>query len=197
MFWYNATMQTPDTPPVARPLAVTYRPVDTILPDPRNARTHPKRQVEQIVVSIRTFGFTNPILIDPDGAVIAGHGRLLAAKAMALAEVPTIILEGLSDAQKRALRLADNKIALNAGWDLDILKLELAELAVLDVDLDLSVTGFSPGEIDVALAGTPDPDDEVIPPCRRLLVPSRAISGSWASTASDAVTGATSHSCMR
>lgn len=147
-----------------RPLAVTYRPVESLAPSPRNTRTHPKRQVEQIVVSIRTFGFTNPILIDPDGAVIAGHGRLLAAKAMALAEVPTIILEGLSDAQKRALRLADNKIALNAGWDLDILKLELAELAVLDVDLDLSVTGFSPGEIDVALAGTPDPDDEVIPP---------------------------------
>lgn len=156
-------MQTPDTPPAARPLIVTYRPVGTVLPDPRNARTHPKRQVDQIVASIREFGFTNPILIDPDGAVIAGHGRLLAAKAMALAEVPTIILEGLSDAQKRALRLADNKIALNAGWDLEILTLELAELAVLDVDLDLSVTGFSTGEIDVALTGAPDPDDEAIP----------------------------------
>lgn len=146
-----------------RPLTVTYRPVDTLVPNRSNARTHPKRQLEQIVVSIRTFGFTNPILIDPDGAVIAGHGRLLAAKAMALAEVPTIILEGLSDAQKRALRLADNKIALGAGWDVDLLKLELAELSSLDVGFDLSVTGFSTGEIDVALAGTTDPDDEVIP----------------------------------
>ena len=146
-----------------RPLAVTYRPVDTLVPSPRNARTHPKRQVDQIVASIGEFGFTNPILIDPDGAVIAGHGRLLAAKAMALAEVPTIILEGLDDAQKRALRLSDNKIALNAGWDTDLLKLELGELAVLDVDLDLSVTGFSTGEIDVVLKGSPDPDDEAIP----------------------------------
>ena len=93
-----------------RPLAVTYRPVDTLVPSPRNPRTHPKRQVEQIVASIREFGFTNPILIGPDGSVIAGHGRLLAARAMALAEVPSIVLEGLSDAQKRALRLADNKL---------------------------------------------------------------------------------------
>jgi DNA modification methylase len=147
----------------ARPLAVTYRPVDTLAPDPRNARTHPKRQIEQIVASIKEFGFTNPILIDPDGAVIAGHGRLLAAKAMALAEVPTITLEGLSEAQKRALRLADNKIALGAGWDLDLLKLELAELSTLDVGFDLSLTGFSSGEIDVALKGSPDPDDEAIP----------------------------------
>ena len=146
-----------------RPLAVIYRPVDTLVPSRRNARTHPKRQLDQIVASIREFGFTNPILIDPDGAVIAGHGRLLAAKAMALAEVPTIILEGLSETQKRALRLADNKIALGAGWDVDLLKLELAELSTLDVEFDLSVTGFSTGEIDVALKGSPDPDDEAIP----------------------------------
>lgn len=144
------------------PLAVTYRPVDSLVPDPRNARTHPKRQVDQIVASIRSFGFTNPILIDPQGAIIAGHGRLLAARAMALTEVPTIVIEGLGEAQKRALRLADNKIALGAGWDLDLLKLELAELAMLDVDL--SLTGFSTGEIDVVLKGAADPDDETIPP---------------------------------
>ena len=146
-----------------RPLTVTYRPVDAIIPSRHNARTHPKRQIDQIVASIREFGFTNPILIDPDGGIIAGHGRLLAAKAMALGEVPTITLEGLSEAQKRALRLADNKIALGAGWDVDLLKLELAELSTLDVGFDLSVTGFSTGEIDVALNGAPDPDDEVIP----------------------------------
>jgi DNA modification methylase len=157
-------MENPNLTVADRSLAVTYRPVDSLAPDPRNARTHPKRQVNQIVASIRAFGFTNPILIDPDGTVIAGHGRLLAAKAMALAEVPTITLEGLNEAQKRALRLADNKIALGAGWDVDLLKLELAELAVLDVEFDLSVTGFSTGEIDVVLKDSADPDDEVIPP---------------------------------
>ena len=156
-------MDNPHLAVAKRPLTVTYRPVGTLVPSPHNARTHSKRQVDQIVASIREFGFTNPILIDPDGSVIAGHGRLLAAKAMALPEVPSIILEALSDTQKRALRLADNKIALNAGWDTDLLKLELGELAVLDVDFDLSATGFSTGEIDVALKGSPDPDDEAIP----------------------------------
>jgi DNA modification methylase len=145
------------------PLAVTYRPVGTLRPDPRNARTHPKQQVDQIVASIRQFGFVNPILADPDGRIIAGHGRLMAAKAMGLAEVPTIHIQGLSETQKRALRIADNKIALGAGWNLDVLKVELAELGSLDLEFDLSVTGFSTGELDVILNGSADPDDEVIP----------------------------------
>jgi DNA modification methylase len=148
---------------VPPPLAVTYCPVGTLRPDPRNARTHPKQQVDQIAASIRQFGFVNPILADPDGRIIAGHGRLMAAKAMGLAEVPTIYIPGLSETQKRALRIADNKIALGAGWDLDVLKLELAELGSLDLDFDLSVTGFSTGELDVILNGSADPDDEVIP----------------------------------
>ena len=149
--------------PSGVPLVVVYRPADSLRPDPRNARTHPKRQVEQIAASIREFGFTNPILIDADGGIIAGHGRLLGAKAIGMAEVPTITLTGLTDAQKRALRLADNKIALGAGWDVEILKLELAELGTLDLDFDLSLTGFSAGEIDVVLKGAVDPDDERIP----------------------------------
>ncbi|MCG6113569.1 MAG: site-specific DNA-methyltransferase [Mesorhizobium sp.] len=144
-------------------LEVTYRPVGELAPDPRNARTHPKRQIDQIVASIREFGFTNPILIDAAGSLIAGHGRLLAAKAMGMAEVPTIELSRLSEAQKRALRLADNKIALNAGWDLDLLKLEPGDLATMNLDLDLGITGFSTGEIDVILTGPSDPDDEVVP----------------------------------
>jgi DNA modification methylase len=149
-------------PPAPRPLAVTYRATASLKPDPRNARTHSARQVEQIVASIREFGFTNPILIDPEGSVIAGHGRLRAAKSMGLAEVPTIELVGLSEVQQRALRLADNKIALNAGWDLDLLKEQLGELASLD--LDLSLTGFSTGELDLLLQATADPEDDVIPP---------------------------------
>ena len=145
-------------------MSIRYRPVSSLLPDPRNARTHPKRQVEQIAASIREFGFANPILVDAEDTIIAGHGRLLAAKALGMTEVPTIVLPHLSEAQQRALRLADNRIALGAGWDLDLLKVELAELAVLDVDLDLALTGFSSGEIDVILKGPADPDDEVIPP---------------------------------
>jgi DNA modification methylase len=145
------------------PLSITYRPLDTLHPDPRNARTHPKRQIEQIIASITAFGFANPILIDEDLVIIAGHGRLMAAKALGLAEAPTITLAGLSDGQKRALRLADNKIALNAGWDLDLLKVELQDLSALEIDLDLSLTGFSTGEIDVVLDDRGDPDDEIIP----------------------------------
>src|SRR5271168_3798624 len=145
-------------------LAVTYRAVGDLIPDPRNARTHPKRQIDQIKASIDAFGFTNPILADPDGHIIAGHGRLQAARAMGLTEVPTITLSGLSDTQKRALRIADNKIALNAGWDLEILQLELGELASIDIDIDPTLTGFSTGEIDVIISSDADPDDEVIPP---------------------------------
>jgi DNA modification methylase len=149
----------PAEAPKSAPLVVTYRSVDNLFPDARNARSHPKRQLDQIAASIRQFGFANPILIDSAGVIIAGHGRLLAAKALGLTEVPTITLAGLSDAQKRALRIADNKIALGAGWDIDLLKVELSELSV---ELDLSLTGFSTGELDVMLNRT-DPDDEVIP----------------------------------
>jgi DNA modification methylase len=149
--------------PSTHQLAVIYRPVGALKPDPRNARTHPKRQIEQLVRSIREFGFTNPLLIDEAGVLIAGHGRLRAAKEVGLVEVPTIALVGLSDVQKKALRLADNKIALNAGWDLEILKLELEDIGTVDVEFDLTVTGFSSGEIDVVLKAANDPDDEIIP----------------------------------
>ena len=148
---------------VARPLTVVYRPIGCLVPDPRNARTHPKRQIDQIAGSIAAFGFTNPILADPEGRLIAGHGRLLAAKQIGLTEVPVIELVGLTEAQKKALRLADNKIALNAGWDIEILKLELADLSLPEFEMDLALTGFSSGEIDVVLGEAADPDDEVIP----------------------------------
>src|ERR1700688_2317746 len=124
-------------------LAVTYRALADLIPDPRNARTHPKRQIDQLRASIEAFGFTNPILADPEGHIIAGHGRLQAARAMGLTEVPTIILSGLSETQKQALRIADNKIALNAGWDLDILQLQLRALGAIDADIHLTVIVFS------------------------------------------------------
>src|SRR6202158_4528328 len=144
-------------------LTVTYRPAGDLIPDPRNARAHPKRQIDQIRASIEAFGFTNPILADPEGHIIAGHGRLQAARVMGRAPLPGITLSGLSETQKRTLRIADNKIALNAGWDLEILQLELGELASIDVDVDPTLTGFSTGEIDVILTSPVDPDDEVIP----------------------------------
>jgi DNA modification methylase len=149
--------------PILRQLVVVYRPTSSLKPDSRNARTHSKRQIQQLVQSIREFGFTNPVLIDEAGVLIAGHGRLRAANELRLETVPAIILEGLNEAQKKALRLADNKIALNAGWDLEILRLELAEIGTLDVDFDLSLTGFASGEVDVMLKAANDPDDDVIP----------------------------------
>ena len=145
------------------PLNVTYRPITNIFPNPGNARTHSKRQIKQIADSMTAFGFTNPILVDEAGGIIAGHGRLSAARELGMSEAPTITLAGLDEPGKRALRLADNKIALNAGWDLDILKVELQALASLEVDLDLSLTGFSIGEIDVVLDGIGDPADDAIP----------------------------------
>lgn len=145
------------------PLEVVYRPLASLAPDPRNARTHPRRQIEQIKASIIAFGFTNPLLTDEEGKLIAGHGRLIAARELGLADVPVIQLAGLTEAQKRALRLADNKIALNAGWDIEILKLELADLSLPDIEIDLGLTGFSSGEIDVLLREPNDPDDEAIP----------------------------------
>jgi DNA modification methylase len=127
-------------------LAIVYRPLDALIPYARNSRTHDETQVAQIAASIREFGFTNPVLIDADGGLIAGHGRVLAARKLGLAEVPTIELGHLSETQRRAYVIADNKLALNAGWDEAMLALELQELDELGFDLDL--TGFTDAEID-------------------------------------------------
>jgi hypothetical protein len=171
-------------------LAVTYRPLSDLVPDPRNARTHPKRQINQLTASIEEFGFTNPILADPDGHIIAGHGRLRAARELGLTEVPTITLSGLSDVQKRALRIADNKIALNAGWDLEILQQELGELASIDVDIDPTLTGFSTGEIDVIVSASPDPMTNWCRRFRQSQKPSPVTSGFWVSIGWGAVIAA-------
>ena len=123
--------------------------IDKLIPYARNSRTHSDAQVAQIAASIKEFGFTNPVLIDGDGGIIAGHGRIMAAKSMKLDSVPCIRLDHLSEAQKKAYVIADNKLALNAGWDNELLVLELGELGDLGFDLDL--TGFTAAEIDALI----------------------------------------------
>lgn len=123
--------------------------VDVLVPYQRNARTHSKKQIKQIVTSIERFGFTNPILIDENNGIVAGHGRVLAAKAMRLDQVPCLRLSHLTDADKRAYILADNKLALNAGWDKEILAIELQGL--VEVNYSVDVTGFSIGEVDTVI----------------------------------------------
>ncbi len=145
-------------------LAVTYQSADIPTTNPSNARTHSKHQIRQIADSIETFGFTNPVLVDSKNTVIAGHGRLAAAKLLGLAVVPTIRLENLSTDQIRAYILADNRLAENAGWDKSILAIELQHLLTLENDFDVTITGFEVPEIDLILqeAGSePDPDDIV------------------------------------
>jgi DNA modification methylase len=122
---------------------------DDLKPYAGNARTHSKKQIQQIAKSIERFGFTNPVLIDDGNGIIAGHGRVLAAKAIGMAEVPCLRLSNLSDADKRAYILADNKLALNAGWDKELLAIELQGLIEAKYDIDL--TGFSIGEIDTVI----------------------------------------------
>lgn len=128
-------------------MIINNKKVIELIPYVNNARTHSEEQVIQIAASIKEFGFTNPVLIDGENGIIAGHGRLMAAKKLGLEEVPTIELSHLSEAQRKAYILADNKLALNSGWDNDLLAIEFAELKLLDFDLDL--TGFSSEEIGV------------------------------------------------
>jgi ParB-like chromosome segregation protein Spo0J len=148
----------------------TVLPIDQIRPHPRNARIHAKKQIRQIAASIRAVGFAAPVLIDEDNVLIAGHGRLEAAKSLGMSSIPAIVVSGLSKAKKRALRLADNRIAQSAGWDRELLAAELAELPelLIDDDLDISVTGFEPAEIDALHADfedASDPDDEIDDSC--------------------------------
>ncbi len=128
-----------------RPGIVT-RTVEQLIPYERNPRTHSEAQISQIAASVKEFGWTSPILIDEGNGVIAGHGRLMAARKLGMVEVPCIILEGLTETQKRALVIADNRLALNAGWDEELLATELRDLAESDLDLDM--LGFEDFELD-------------------------------------------------
>jgi DNA modification methylase len=134
------------------------RDIASLRPYARNARTHSKKQVKQIAASIERFGFANPVLVSDDGEIIAGHGRVEAAKLLGLRKVPTLALSHLSEAERRAYVLADNKLALNAGWDKEMLAIELQGL--IDLDFDVELTGFSLAEVDLVLdeAGDSDPD---------------------------------------
>jgi hypothetical protein len=121
-------------------MIIINKSVTELIPYARNSRTHSDEQVSQIMASIKEFGFTNPILTDGDNGIIAGHGRLMAAQRLGISEVPTIELSHLTDAQKKAYIIADNKLALNSGWDEDMLKIELSELD--EIGYDYSALGF-------------------------------------------------------
>lgn len=141
-------------------LAVEYVAVDSLIPYVRNSRTHSEEQVAQIAASIKEFGFTNPVLVDSEGGIIAGHGRVMAARKLGLEEVPTIALNDLTEAQKRAYIIADNRLPLNAGWDFEMLAVEIDDLR--DADFDVSLLGFSAEELN-DLIGTPNTGPEPEP----------------------------------
>lgn len=141
-----------------RKLQVEYRKVEDLIPYARNARTHSEEQITRLASSIREFGFTAPILVDGENGILAGHGRLAAAKKLGLAEVPTIELSGLTTAQKRAYILADNKLALDSGWDTELLQVELDDLKA--EGFDLALTGFSDEELNGLLESVEEPVTE-------------------------------------
>jgi len=152
-------------PPELHDLQIEPRPIASLKLRRNNPRTHSEKQIRQIAASIETFGFTNPVLIDATGTVIAGHGRVRAAKQLGMGTVPTVQLEHLSEAQVRAYVIADNRLAECAGWDRDLLAIELQELAEIELDFDLEVTGFETAELDLLIGGgaddaAADPADE-------------------------------------
>ncbi len=142
---------------------VERRRTDALVPYARNARTHSDAQVAQIAASVREWGWTVPVLVDEDGTIIAGHGRVLAAQSLGLDEVPVMVATGWTEAQRRAYVLADNRLALNAGWDTELLKLELADLKAADFDMELM--GFGEDELAEALAEKSEglTDEDAVP----------------------------------
>lgn len=132
-------------------LRIEYRPIADLKPRASNPRTHSAKQIGQVAGSIRRFGFTNPVLIDEADGIIAGHGRVLAAERLGMTEVPTVRLAHMSEAQVRAYVIADNRLAENAGWDRELLGIEFQYLSSLDLDFELSITGFELPEIDIMI----------------------------------------------
>lgn len=151
------------------PLAIEFIAIARLRPYPGNARTHSKKQILQIADSIRRFGFTNPVLISDESEIIAGHGRVEAAKLIGMDSVPTLRLSHLTNTQRKAYVIADNKLALNAGWDRELLAIELQ--ALVDLDFDIEITGFSSTEADLLFQDVqessphaPQAEDDIIPP---------------------------------
>ena len=184
-------------------LKIEIVPIEWLKPDPRNPRRHSKKQILQIARSIKAFGFNVPILIDRDGNVIAGHGRLLACRALGMSEVPALCLDHLSPAQARAFMIADNRLSEIAGWDDRLLAEQLKDLSLLGLDFSLEVTGFEIGEIDLRIASLDDP-----PAPRRMTTrpmcskprrdrrsASRAICDCWTGIGCCAVTHSRSRPC--
>ena len=153
----------------ANPAKLLSLAVDEIKLDPGNARTHDETQIAQLANSISEFGFNNPVLVDEDNGLIAGHGRLMAAKRIGLKKVPAIRLDHLTPAQRKAYMLADNKIALNAGWDEELLAQTIVEIEMLDTGIDLTLLGFSEEE----LLGQIDEPEETNTARREKLFPLR------------------------
>ena len=161
-----------EAPSLAPRMLIVYRAIDQLKPDPNNARRHSKKQIRQIVESIKAFGFNVPILIDRDGNVIAGHGRRAACCELGWSEVPTVCLDHLTPAQAQAFMIADNRLSEIATWDDRLLAQQLKDLSLLGLDFSLELTGFEMGEIDLRIASledVPERDDpaDLVPEVRR------------------------------
>ena len=142
--------------------SIEWKQTGKLIPYANNSRTHSEKQIQQVAASIKEFGFTNPILIDEDNGIIAGHGRLQAAQLLGMDTVPTISLKGFTEAQKKAYVIADNKLALNSGWDDELLKIEIEALSDFDFDLDILGWDVLPdfkGEVDYSILDDDDLDD--------------------------------------
>lgn len=174
-----AQSPSPATPAPWAADRIEARPVADLIPCATNARTHPPEQLRQLVAAITEYGFTNPVIVDERGEIIAGHGRVMAAQAIGMSHVPVIVRAGLTEPQKRGLRLADNKIALNSGWDEALLAQELA--ALRDEGVEAILTGFGDAEIDLILKAVAidPPADDPTPagqaPARRTAAPANGV----------------------
>jgi ParB-like chromosome segregation protein Spo0J len=160
-----------EAPSLAPRMLIVYRAIDQLQPDQNNARRHSKKQIRQITESIKAFGFNVPILIDRNGNVIAGHGRLAACRQLGWSEVPTVCLDHLTSAQARAFMIADNRLSEIATWDDRLLAQQLKDLSLLGLDFCLELTGFEMGEIDLRIASledVPERDDpaDLVPEVR-------------------------------
>lgn len=163
------------------PPSVELRPLSALKPARRNARKHTDKQIEQIAAAFTMFRVLVPLIVDPSGRIVAGHGRFEAAKRLGLQEVPVIQVDHLTETELRAFALADNKIAANAGWDADLLRLELAELQSIDIGFELEITGFGTTEIDIIIDGVGEKqaDAEAIPLLDPLAAPGVQAGDLW------------------